>query len=405
MQKRVVITGMGAVTNIGIGVEKYWNALLAGECGITDLKYIDPANNPFKTTKEGTIQDFNPADYFDKEHILKAGRASQMALKAAAESIQSAGIQLKEKNYNIGVAFGTTLGEAQEIEKFDDAFLAKSQDPSLWQISTNVFQNRIANIIASEYNLNGNCCLISNACSAANFCIGTAFEYIRSGKVDAMVIGGSDSFSRMTYTGFARLNSVAAVFPKPFSFDRDGMMPAEGAGALFVESLESAQKRKADILAEVLAHSTSCDSHHITQLNRDGLVLAYQNALKFSGIKPQDVSYISPHGTGTLLNDTTEVSALWTVFGEHLSKIPLSSVKSSLGHSMGAASALEAIVSVLAIRDQKIPATIHFSKLDESMGDIDIVPNKSREHKVDIVFECASGFGGNNSVIIFKKFD
>jgi 3-oxoacyl-[acyl-carrier-protein] synthase II len=406
MKKRVVITGMGVVTNIGIGVETFWKNLLSGNSGITDLTYayIDKETFPFDCCKSGEIKSFIPREHFADSEILSSGRSAQMALCSTIETLANARYKINETNRNrIGVSFGTTMGEAQELEKLDDVwfkdFAAKVDQRTCY----NAFSHRISQFLAESLGINGPNYMIPNACSAANFAISQAIQIIQNGRTDAMIVGGSDSFTRYVYTGFARLNSVASTLPRPFSEDRDGMMPAEGAGVLLLEEYESAKRRNAQVLAEIYGIGMSCDAVNITSVDPEGLALAYRRALANAGLAPEDISYISPHGTGTPMNDVVEVKALRAVFGDALDNIPLSSIKSIIGHTMGAASAIEAVTSVLTIRDQKIPPTMNLTKLDPEIGNIDVVPNASRNHAVNYVFESSSGFGGNNCVVIFGK--
>ena len=244
---------------------------------------------------------------------------------------------------------------------------------------------------------------IPNACAAASYAMGYSYEMIKNGLADAMLVVGSDSFARYTQAGFGKLSVISPDVPRPFSKNRQGMMPAEGSGAVLIESYEHAIKRNAKIYSEIVNYGMSCDAFHITQVNKEGLVSAYKKALDCTDIKPSEVSYISTHGTGTELNDLSETQALSEVFGDCLINIPINSIKSSIGHSMGAASAIECVVANLAIRDGIIPATMNFIEKDTNMPDIDVVPNKSRKKEVNIVFKTSSAFGGNNCVIIFKK--
>jgi 3-oxoacyl-[acyl-carrier-protein] synthase II len=260
----------------------------------------------------------------------------------------------------------------------------------------------IAANVAKLLKLNGPNIMFSNACAAGNYAAGLAYDYIRSGKVNFMLAGGADAFSRIAFTGFSRLYAIAPEKCQPFDLNRQGMIPGEGAGILFLENFESAIKRKAHIYAEVVGYGLSCDARHMTHPDTDGIVKAIRKSLHSSKIKSSEVSYISAHGTGTKENDRAECLAFKKVFGSELDRIPISSIKSMLGHTMGAASAFESIACCLAIKNNEIPPTINFEKSDPEC-EVDCVPFKGRKHSTRIVLNNSQAFGGNNSVIVFKS--
>lgn len=402
MKKRIVVTGLGAISNLGLNVSDLWSSLLGGRIGVSPIQSFDLSKFNFDREVGGEIRDFCFTDYFPNRDPSQFGRASQFAMAAAKECLTDARIeQLNRKR--IGVVFGTTMGEAVELSYLNDRWKDDLEAEVSPQHCENVLYQRIPQSVAREFGLLGPNIMIPNACSAGNFAIAHALDLFNSDVVDGMVVGGSDPFNRFTFAGFCRVGAVSPDVPRPFSANREGMIPAEGAGVLFLETLDSALKRGATVYAEVVGYGYSNDGYHITQGDPSGIARAYRNALEMADLLPAEVSYISVHGTGTKSNDLNEVQALREVFEGHLSSIPLSSVKSMLGHSMGAASILEAIVSVLAIRDQMLPATMNFTEADPDCSGIFPVPNRAISHPVSVVFETASGFGGNNCVVIFKK--
>lgn len=403
MNRRVVVTGVGVISNIGLNTRTFWDNLLAGVSGITEIKGLHLSRYKHIRTRGGEVHDFRANHYFSDERRLGYGRSTQMALVAAQEALADAGLENKSADDRRGVVFGTTSAEGQEIEKMDDLWAAKvplsRQDP---QTFLNVLPQFIPSAIAREFNCTGPAVVIQNACSSSNYAIAQSTEYIKQGKMDVMITGGTDSFSRLLFAGFCKIGVVSSTAPKPFSFDRDGMIVSEGAGVLVLEDYEHARKRNSTIYAEIIGSGFSNDAFHITQCHAKGISLGFVDALRNSKISAQEVSYISAHGTGTLTNDKNEGMAIKDVFGTEGS-VPVNSIKASIGHSMGAASALEAIASVLSIRDQVIPPTMNFTQIEPLCEGLDIVANQPRQTDVNIVFETASGFGGNNCINVFKR--
>jgi 3-oxoacyl-[acyl-carrier-protein] synthase II len=244
--------------------------------------------------------------------------------------------------------------------------------------------------------------MISNACAAGNFSVGQALRCIESGEADAVLAGGADAFSRYAFSGFCRLGAVSPDVPRPFSKDRKGMIPGEGAAALMVETLEHARRRGAAVLAEIVGYGESCDAHHITQPHDDGIARCARAALEDAGLEPSAISFVSVHGTGTPTNDVTESRALRAVFGERLSQIPVSAVKSMIGHPMGAASSIECVAAVLSLRHQRVTATRNYLGPDPDCA-VDCVPNEGRAMPVEYVLKTSSAFGGNNACLIVKR--
>lgn len=402
MNKRIVVTGLGVVSSIGIGKEPFWNALINGKSGISKITSFDTKD--FPTHYGGEIKDFHPEDFIDKKKTERLGRASQLAIASAKLAIQDAKLELsgfdREK---IGVAIGTTMGESKILEEIDEIWVKKGDQAIEPNLIPRLPANVISSNVAIEFKLKGPNFLISTACAAGNYAIGYACDLINKGAADLMLAGGADGFSRIAFTGFNRLFAIAAEKCQPFDKNRKGMMVGEGAGVLVLETLENALKRKAKVYAEVLGYGLSCDAHHMTAPHAPGIAKAIEKALKETNLKPKDVDYINAHGTGTLANDKEECLAIKEVFGDYSKKLVISSIKSMLGHTMGAASAIEAIACCLTVKDDIIPPTINYETPDPEC-DIDCVPNISRKLKVNIVLNNASAFGGNNACLVLKKF-
>ena len=301
----------------------------------------------------------------------------------------------------IGICIGLTSGSIQIIEHIDDK-LVKNEDVST-NLALQLPVHSTAAALSKEFKIKGPTYAFSTACAAGNYAIGYGFDLIKAGLVNYVLAGASDPFSRISFTGFNQFKAVAPEKCQPFDKNRKGMMVAEGAGIVILESLESALSRNAQIYAEVLGYGLSCDAHHMTSSTVEGIVSCLRKAMLEAGISPEDVDYISAHGTGTLTNDRNECAAIKEVFGLRYKEIPVSSIKSMLGHTMGAASALEAIACALTVKNDIIPPTINFETPDPEC-DIDCVPNKARHHRVNIALNNSYAFGGNNACLVIKKF-
>ncbi|MEW5894353.1 MAG: beta-ketoacyl-[acyl-carrier-protein] synthase family protein [Candidatus Omnitrophota bacterium] len=398
--RRVVVTGFGVVSSIGIGWQEFWKNLLAGQSGISEIDYFDTTHYDRKLA--GQVKNFHPEEFISKMRVKHLGRASQMAIAAAKMAWKDA--ELKKKDVGLlraGVCIGTTMGEGQIIEKFALKSVEKQTIKSILPLTYPA--NAINFNIASEFSLRGHNHSFANACAAANFSIGRASDLIRSNEMDLMFAGGCDPLSRIAYTGFHRLISIAPDKCRPFDKNRAGMIPGEGCGILILEELNHALKRGANIYAEISGYGAASDAHHMTQPHPRGGIMAVQRALKDAGIKPDEVNYISAHGTGTMENDKAECQVFYHVFGERAKQIPVSSIKSMLGHTLGAASALEAIACCMAVRDGKIPPTINYETPDPEC-DIDCVPNISRSHPVRIALNNSLAFGGNNFAVLIQSY-
>lgn len=393
---RVVITGVGVVTPIGTGCRTFWDALLAGVSGVREVICIDTAD--YRVHRGCEVQDF---PQYRKEATLSMGKGSQFAVAAASEALKDAGISDGIKN-RMGVSLGTTGGEIQILEKINqDRFDGRKIDPR--EFLPHPCQNIPANV-ARVFGLHGPNLMIPTACAAGNYAIGYACDLIRSGRAEVMLAGGADPFSKVAFTGFARLGAIAPEKCQPFDKNRKGMMVGEGAGILVLETYERAQKRGVEPYAEVIGYGLSCDGYHMTTPHPDGIgaIAAMEKALQAAGIEPEEVDYINAHGTGTPANDRSEAIAIKKVFKDR--KILVSSIKSMIGHTMGAASAIETIACALALKKGMVPPTINYETPDPEC-DVDCVPNTPREIPIRTALNNAYAFGGNNSSLVLRRIE
>lgn len=399
MKTRVVVTGLGAVTSIGTGKDEFWKSLLQGKSGISKVESFDTGSH--FTHNGGEIKDFDPEKFLQKKKVKLTARASHLAIAATKLALKDAELDLnKQDAKRIAVCAGTTGGEAQEIEKIDSVWVKKSHEEvnRWWIIQYPV--NNISSNIAVELKAEGINRMFTTACAAGNYAIGYGCDLLRLGKADFVIAGGSDAFSYLAFTGFNQLGAVAPEKCQPFDKNRKGMMVGEGAGILILETLENALSRKATIYAEILGYGLSCDAFHMTNPQVEGVADCMSKALAEAHLKPEDVDYISAHGTGTRHNDRTESAAINKVFNNR--KVPTSSIKSMLGHTMGAASALEAIACCMSITEGIVPPTINFETPDPEC-DIDCVPNTARKMKVNVALNNGFAFGGNNCCLVLAK--
>jgi 3-oxoacyl-[acyl-carrier-protein] synthase II len=403
MQSRVVITGIGVVTSVGTGREQFWESMLAGRCGVSAVESFDTGGHNVHRGAE--VKGFDASRFLVNLDAARLGRASQFAAAAARLALGDAGLDPGSLDpLRAGVSMGTTSGEPREVERFNDSYVRAELDHVGGEFIGRYPCHLISAHVAEELGFGGPNVMIPTACAAGNYAIAHAFDVLRAGRADVMLAGGSDAFSRITYTGFARLGAVAPVTCQPFDRNRKGMIPGEGACVLVLETLKRARARDARVYAEVGGYGLSCDAHHMTAAHPegDGAARAMRQALEQSGARPEDVSYISAHGTGTPTNDRLETIAVKRLFKEHAYRVPVSSVKSMLGHTMGAASAIEAAVCALAVTCDRIPPTINLEEPDPEC-DLDYVPNRAREHRVNLAMNNAYAFGGNNASLVLRK--
>jgi 3-oxoacyl-[acyl-carrier-protein] synthase II len=403
--QRVVITGLGVIAPIGIGKEVFWREMIAGRNGISEIERFDTSAH--RTHRGGEIKDFVASSFMKKERADEMGRASQFAVAATRMAFEDAGIETQALDpKRLGIMCGTTMGESQAVEALDEVL---ARDAQAGGINARLVQQAPMDMIqvnvAREFGVRGPVNMIPTACAAGNYAIGYATDLLKTGQVEVMVAGGSDPLSRIAFTGFNSMLAVAPEMCQPFDRNRKGMMVSEGAAMLVLEPLERALARGARIYAEVASYGISNDTHHMTAPHPEGkgAVRAMRNALGEAGLEPSQVDYINAHGTGTPANDKVETAAIKQVFGEAAYSTPVSSIKSMIGHTMGAASAIEAVACALAIERGKIPPTINYSEPDPQC-DLDYVPNVARERQVEVALSNSFAFGGNCAALILKKF-
>ncbi len=391
------------VTPIGTGCGEFWRNLLAGRSGIAPVQSFDTSG--YNVHRGAEVKEFNAEDHVLNLDAAHLGRASQFAIAAARLALADAGVEIGSLDRKrAGVSMGTTSGEPREVERFDDSYVSRNLDRIGSEFLALYPCHVIAAHVASELNFAGVNTMIPTACAAGNYAIAHALDVLRAERADLMLAGGSDAFSRITFTGFARLGAVAPETCQPFDRLRKGMIPGEGAGVLVLEPFERARRRGARVYAEVGGYGLSCDAHHMTAAHPqgDGAERAMRQALADSRTNTEEVSYISAHGTGTATNDRLETIAVKRLFKDAAYRIPISSVKSMLGHTMGAASAIEAAVCALAVFNDRVPPTINLNEPDPEC-DLDYVPNFARELRVNVAMNNAYAFGGNNASLILRK--
>ncbi|MBU3203539.1 beta-ketoacyl-ACP synthase II [Clostridium algidicarnis] len=408
--KRVVITGMGAITPIGNNVKDFWASIKRGQCGIDFIKTFDTSD--FKVKLAGEVKNFKPEDYIDAKQVKRMDRFCQLAMVASKEAVEDSKLNLqnidKEK---LGVIVGCGIGGMSTIETQEERLLNKGPSRVSPMLIPMIISNMAAGNIAIEYGAKALCNTIVTACASGTNGIGEAFHSIKLGMADIIIAGGTEAaITPLSVAGFISLTALTKNQDKnkasiPFDKNRDGFVMGEGAGMVVLESLESAEKRGAKIYAEVVGYGTTCDAYHITSPapNGEGAARAIKMALKEGNIKADKVSYINAHGTSTPYNDKFETAAIKSVFGEKAYEIPVSSTKSMTGHLLGAAGAIEAIICVKAIEDSFVPPTIGYTTPDEEC-DLDYVPNKGRKKELEYVLSNSLGFGGHNAVLLFKKW-
>lgn len=403
--KRVVITGLGVVSPIGTGNKNFWDAAMLGTNGVRPIKSIDVTD--YKTKTGGEVLYFNAEDFLSVEKIATMGRSSQFAIAATKMALEDAGCDLSKENaFRVGVSFGTTMGEPQIL---DEGINIKYKNGSVDDIPKELPRqypcNSIPTNISREFGAKGPCTIIPTACAAGNYAIGYAYDQINLGKIDMAITGGSDPFSSIAFTGFNRLLATTPDVCRPFDKNRSGMAVAEGAGALILESLEHAIERGATICAELLGYGLGCDAFKMTIPDPTGTggIIAMKKALKHSGVGVDEIDYICAHGTGTGENDKSETLISKEVFGKRAYDIPMTSLKSMLGHTMGAASAIEAAACVMMLNNDTILPTINYETPDP-LCDLDYVPNKPRKTELNTIVSNAYAFAGNTSAIVLRKY-
>lgn len=411
LKRRVVVTGLGLVTPLGIGVEKAWQALCAGQSGVGRITRFDVTDFPVQIAAE--VKGFDPAVYIEKKEVKKMDTFIHYAVAAALMSLEDSGYKIALENaYRVGVYVGSGIGGLQAIEEWHKVLLEKGPKRVTPFFIPMTIINLASGQIAIRIGATGpNSCAVT-ACATGNNCIGDAFKIIQRGDADAMIAGGSEAaITPLSVAGFAasRALSTRNAEPqrasRPFDRDRDGFVLGEGAGVLWLEEVESARRRGAKIYAELMGYGMTADAYHITSPPDDGsgAVRCMQLALADAGLAPNQVDYVNAHATSTFA-DKIETLAIKKVFGEHAKKMGVSSTKSMTGHLLGAAGGIEAVFSVLAIDRGIVPPTINYENPDPEC-DLDYVPNTARRVPVKTVLSNSFGFGGTNACLVFKKYE
>ncbi len=410
MKKRVVITGIGAVTPVGNDADTFWDNIKNGVSGIDFIKCFDTENYKAKLAAE--VKDFDPSEYLDRRESKRFDRFCQFAMVSAMEAVKDSKLDIENvEQERFGVVVGSGIGGIGTIEREHSVLMEKGPNRITPLFIPMIISNMAAGNIAIKFGAKGPCSNIVTACATGTNCVGEAFRMIKGDLADVMIVGGAEAcITPLSMAGFAAATTLTkSTDPKrasiPFDKERDGFVMGEGSGILILESLEHAQKRGAKIYAELVGYGFTCDAYHMTSPAPDGegAARAMDLAIKEAEIKKEEVSYINAHGTSTKINDKFETEAIKKVFGDYAKDIPISSTKSMTGHLLGAAGAIEAIICVKALGEGIIPPTVGYKVKDEEC-DLDCVPNEARKADLKYVMSNSLGFGGHNAVILLKKW-
>jgi len=398
---RIVVTGLGIVSSIGIGKEEFWGNLISGKSGISEVSGFD--TKAYRTHRGAEIKNFDPSCFMSD--YAKKGRASQFLIAAFSMALKDSVLDLDSvAKDRIGVIAGTTMAEAQVIEEINKTWFYEGIDkidPAKVMMSA---ANNIPDSACFRYGFRGMSMIIPSACSAGNYAIGFGYDMLKQSRAQIVFACTSDAFSRIGFAGFNRLLSMAPDTCRPFDKNRKGMIIGEGSAVLVLEREDDAKRRGAPIYAEVAGYGLSCDAFSMTAPSVEGIERVVNIALSNSGINADDIDYISAHGTGTASNDRVESQAIKRVFGKRYARIPVSSIKSMLGHTMGSSSSMEAVSCCLAIKHSVIPPTMNYETPDPEC-DLDCVANMARKKDVNIAMNNSYAFGGNNCSVIFRSIN
>ena len=407
--RRVVITGIGAVTPIGNSVPEMWEAVQKGECGIAPITLYDTSEQKVKLA--GEVKNFEPEKIYDKKELRRMDRFTQFAVVAAHEAMEDSGIDLDSVDKTrFGCLVASGIGGLNAIQNEDKRGREKGYDKVMPYFIPMCISNMAAGQIAIKYGLMGMCSCVVTACAAGTNAIGDSYRHIKDGYADMMICGGAEAcITNLGIGGFTSMQALStSTDPNrasiPFDSERNGFVMAEGSGMLVLEEYEHAKARGTHIYCEISGYGVNCDAYHVTAPREDGIPAAacMKMAMDDAGITPDMIDYVNAHGTSTKLNDKTETKAIRMAFGEAADKICVSSTKSMTGHMIAATGAVEAIISALAVKNDYVPATINYQVPDEEC-DLDIVPNEGRNRKVDYALSNSLGFGGHNACIILNK--
>jgi 3-oxoacyl-[acyl-carrier-protein] synthase II len=412
MKRRVVVTGLGLVTPVGNDVPTAWNSLMNAANGADYIKKFDTEKFPVKFACE--IKDFDPLSFLDKKEARRMGAFTHYALSASDEAMKHSGLKIDESNAEmVGTYISSGIGDFWAIEREHEKLLNSGPDRVSPFFIVSAIVNLAAGNVSIRHGAKGPNSATATACSAGAHAIGDSFRIIERGDADAMICGGAEgAITPMSVAGFASMRALSTRnddpkrASRPFDAERDGFVIGEGAGILILEELEFAKARGANILAEIVGYGMSGDAFHVTMPDEtgSGAIRVMQRAIKDAGISPEQIGYVNAHGTSTPYNDKFETLAIKKVFGEHAKNgLTVSSTKSMTGHALGAAGGIEAVISVLAISEKKLPPTINY-EIPDPECDLDYIPNEAREKEVDYVLSNSFGFGGTNACLVFKRY-
>jgi 3-oxoacyl-[acyl-carrier-protein] synthase II len=399
--RRVVVTGLGAVSSAGLGATEFTASVRAGRRTTTPVRAFDTTGFPH--VHAGEVHDFDPARWLERIDPARWGRSGQFAASAARLAIQDAGLTDAElARTRAGSVMGTTSGESAVIEELVDAWATDGLKALPPDLVGAVPAGRIAAAVNSELGLTGEALTLATACSASNYALGYAYDMVAGGEAEYMLAGGADSLNRWAHAGFYRLGALAQEVCRPFDADRSGILTAEGGVALLLEPYERAVARGARIYAEVLGYSVNCDAEHMVHPDPTSIAACIRAAHRSAGVTPEQIDYICAHGTGTRTNDATEVAAVREVFADRIP--PISSIKSMIGHTMGAASGFGALICCKALYEGFLPPTAGVTRTDPELGPgVDPVPGRAREAQPRIVENHGFAFGGNNAITVLGR--
>ena len=412
MSRRVVITGLGAITPIGNTVEEMWEGIKNKKCGVDNITLFD--SSTFKTSLDAEVKNYNPSDYFDVKSAKRLDRSSQFALIAAREAVKESGITEENTDFKrVGIFVGTGIGGLITIQNQCEINYEKGNNRVSPMFIPMAIGNMASGNISIEFGFKGESVATVTACASSTHALGEAYKNIKYGYEDVIVSGGTEAvICPVAVAGFENMRALSNSTDKtrasiPFDKERTGFVIGEGSGILILEELEHAKKRNAKIYGEIIGFGATTDAYHITSPRPDGegAADAMIRAMKDANIKPEEIDYINAHGTSTSLNDSTETKAIKKALGEEASKkVMVSSTKGNIGHLLGAAGGVEAIICLKAMENDLVPPTINYKEKDEEC-DLDIVPNEARNAKLNIVMSNSLGFGGHNASIILKKWE
>ncbi|MCE7869562.1 beta-ketoacyl-[acyl-carrier-protein] synthase II [bacterium CPR1] len=409
---RVVVTGLGCVTPLGLGHQDFWSGLLEGRSGVSAITFFD--TTAYTTKFAAQVNDFNPEDFINKREAKRMDRVIQFSVAASRMALEDAALSITEENADqVGASIGSGIGGMHTFETWHRTLVEQGPNKVTPLFIPMMIPNMVSGQVSIQFGLKGPNFAVVSACATGGNCIACAIDVIRTGRARVMLAGGTEAaVTPLSVAGFCSMRALSTRnddpqhASRPFDRERDGFVMGEGAGILVLEDYEHARARGARIYAEIGGYGATADAYHITNPdpNGDGAARAMKSALEDAGLRPEQVDYINAHGTSTPVGDPCETRAIKKLFGDHAYKVAISSSKSMIGHTLGAAGALETVVCVLAVHTDRIPPTINYVHPDPEC-DLDYVPNVAREAPVQVALNNTFGFGGHNAVIVVNKFN